>query len=164
MLAKVYIDASYEGDLMAKAKVSYSVGREGRVEFKESIAGKVINLRIRTALDVSRSNMMLADVDYNIIYMNGTLQHMLREAEPEITEAAFDEYVAGWVAGNIEWPRRMLGPAPGESGCRVPVAVLKTVGGGGVAGSAAATARIEWGAVITMVAGLAVPLRSSSQF
>jgi hypothetical protein len=48
-----------------------------------------------------------------------------RQAEPEITEAAFDEYVAGWVAGNIEWPRQMLGPAPGESGCRVPVAVLK---------------------------------------
>jgi hypothetical protein len=48
-----------------------------------------------------------------------------RQAEPEITEAAFDEYVAGWVAGNIEWPRRMLGPAPGESGCRVPLPVLK---------------------------------------
>ncbi len=35
--------------------------------FKESIAGKVINLRIRTALDVSRSNVMVADADYNII-------------------------------------------------------------------------------------------------
>jgi methyl-accepting chemotaxis protein len=55
--------------------------------FKESIAGKVINLRIRTALDVSRSNVMLADADYNIIYMNGTLQHMLREVEPEIRKA-----------------------------------------------------------------------------
>ncbi len=52
--------------------------------FKESIAGKVINLRIRTALDVSRSNVMLADADYNIIYMNNTLQEMLREAEAEI--------------------------------------------------------------------------------
>jgi methyl-accepting chemotaxis protein len=55
--------------------------------FKESIAGKVINHRIRTALDVSRSNVMLADSDYNIIYMNATLQHMLREAEPEIRKA-----------------------------------------------------------------------------
>jgi methyl-accepting chemotaxis protein len=52
--------------------------------FKESIAGKVINLRIRTALDVSRSNVMLADADYNIIYMNNTLQQMLGEAEAEI--------------------------------------------------------------------------------
>jgi methyl-accepting chemotaxis protein len=55
--------------------------------FKESIAGKVINLRIRTALDVSRSNVMLADANYNIIYMNGTLQQMLREAEVEIRRA-----------------------------------------------------------------------------
>jgi methyl-accepting chemotaxis protein len=52
--------------------------------FKESIAGKVINLRIRTALDVSRSNVMVADADYNIIYMNNTLQQMLGECEPEI--------------------------------------------------------------------------------
>jgi hypothetical protein len=48
-----------------------------------------------------------------------------RQVEPEITETAFDEYVAGWVAGNLEWPRQMFGPAPGENGCRVPVAVLK---------------------------------------
>jgi methyl-accepting chemotaxis protein len=55
--------------------------------FKDSIAGKVINLRIRTALDVSRSNVMLADGAYDIIYMNGTLQQMLREAEVEIRKA-----------------------------------------------------------------------------
>jgi methyl-accepting chemotaxis protein len=30
---------------------------------------------------------MLADSDYNIMYMNETLQHMLREAEPEIRKA-----------------------------------------------------------------------------
>jgi methyl-accepting chemotaxis protein len=55
--------------------------------FKESIAGKVINHRIRTALDVVRSSVMLSDSDYNIIYMNGTLQQMLREAETEIRKA-----------------------------------------------------------------------------
>jgi len=37
--AKVFIDASYEGDLMARAGVSYAVGREGRDEFGESHAG-----------------------------------------------------------------------------------------------------------------------------
>ncbi|MBZ4189438.1 FAD-dependent oxidoreductase [Niabella beijingensis] len=35
----VFIDASYEGDLMAAAKVSYRVGRESREEFGESLAG-----------------------------------------------------------------------------------------------------------------------------
>ncbi|MCI0377771.1 MAG: FAD-dependent oxidoreductase [Gemmataceae bacterium] len=39
VLAKVFIDAGYEGDLMAKAKVSYVIGREGREQYGESLAG-----------------------------------------------------------------------------------------------------------------------------
>ena len=35
----VFIDASYEGDLMAGAKVPYRVGREGAEEFGETLAG-----------------------------------------------------------------------------------------------------------------------------
>ncbi len=38
--AKVFIDCTYEGDLMAKAGVSYAVGREGRKQYGESLAGK----------------------------------------------------------------------------------------------------------------------------
>jgi hypothetical protein len=38
--AKMFIDASYEGDLMAAAGVSWTIGREGRSEFGESLAGK----------------------------------------------------------------------------------------------------------------------------
>jgi hypothetical protein len=34
-----FIDASYEGDLMAGARVPYRVGREGRAEFGEYLAG-----------------------------------------------------------------------------------------------------------------------------
>ncbi|HEU5116427.1 MAG TPA: FAD-dependent oxidoreductase [Isosphaeraceae bacterium] len=37
--AKVFIDASYEGDLMARAGVSYTVGREGRDQYGEKLAG-----------------------------------------------------------------------------------------------------------------------------
>ncbi len=37
--APVFIDASYEGDLMAQAGVSYIAGREAREEFGESSAG-----------------------------------------------------------------------------------------------------------------------------
>jgi len=37
--AKVFIDASYEGDLMARAGVSYRVGREAESEFNEPHAG-----------------------------------------------------------------------------------------------------------------------------
>lgn len=38
--AEVYIDATYEGDLMAAAGVSWTIGREGRDEYGESLAGK----------------------------------------------------------------------------------------------------------------------------
>ncbi|WP_425619409.1 FAD-dependent oxidoreductase [Anatilimnocola sp. NA78] len=38
--AKVFIDATYEGDLLPAAKVSWTIGREGRAEYGESLAGK----------------------------------------------------------------------------------------------------------------------------
>ncbi len=38
--AKVFVDGSYEGDLMAAAGVSWTIGRESRAEFGESYAGK----------------------------------------------------------------------------------------------------------------------------
>jgi hypothetical protein len=37
--AKVFIDSSYEGDLMAQAGVTYTYGREGRDQYGESLAG-----------------------------------------------------------------------------------------------------------------------------
>jgi len=52
--------------------------------FKQSIAEKVVNLRVRSALDVVRSNVMVADDGYNIMYMNETLKTMLKEAESEL--------------------------------------------------------------------------------
>src|SRR5690625_2370879 len=41
--AKVFIDASYEGDLMAFSGVSYRVSRESRDEYNESLAGVVVS-------------------------------------------------------------------------------------------------------------------------
>lgn len=37
--AKMYIDATYEGDLMAQAGVSYAVGREANAVYKETLNG-----------------------------------------------------------------------------------------------------------------------------
>ena len=37
---KTFVDATYEGDLMAAAGVSWTIGREGRGEFGESLAGR----------------------------------------------------------------------------------------------------------------------------
>ncbi len=38
--AKVFVDGTYEGDLMAAAGVEWTIGREGREEYGESRAGK----------------------------------------------------------------------------------------------------------------------------
>ena len=38
--ASVFIDSSYEGDLMKAAGVSYTVGREGRAKYTEPLAGR----------------------------------------------------------------------------------------------------------------------------
>ncbi|QDT37750.1 ribulose-1,5-biphosphate synthetase [Stratiformator vulcanicus] len=38
--ADVFVDGTYEGDLMAAAGVEWTIGREGREEFGESLAGK----------------------------------------------------------------------------------------------------------------------------
>lgn len=38
--AKTFVDATYEGDLMAAAGVAWTIGREGRDEYGESFAGK----------------------------------------------------------------------------------------------------------------------------
>lgn len=38
--AKVFVDATYEGDLLAQAGVRSRLGREGRAEFAESLAGR----------------------------------------------------------------------------------------------------------------------------
>jgi hypothetical protein len=41
---QVYIDSSYEGDLMKAAGVSYAIGRESRSRYGESLAGRRENL------------------------------------------------------------------------------------------------------------------------
>src|ERR1039458_4403278 len=38
--ARVYIDCTYEGDLMKEAGVSYAIGREARTKYGESLAGR----------------------------------------------------------------------------------------------------------------------------
>jgi hypothetical protein len=49
--ARLFVDASYEGDLMAQAGASYTWGREGITEYNESLAG----VRDRTPLHQFRA-------------------------------------------------------------------------------------------------------------
>ena len=52
--------------------------------FKQSIAEKVINLRVRSGLDVVRSGVMVADDNFNIMYVNQAQSTLMKAAESEI--------------------------------------------------------------------------------
>lgn len=41
--SKIFVDASYEGDLLALAKVTYRVGKESKAEYGESLAGVIVS-------------------------------------------------------------------------------------------------------------------------
>jgi methyl-accepting chemotaxis protein len=66
--------------------------------FKQSIAQRVVNFRVRCALDVVGSGVMLVDDSYNVLYMNGALIAMMKECEPEIRKV-FPSFDAGKIVG-----------------------------------------------------------------
>jgi len=57
------------------------------VAIRASRDADMANSRVRTALDVVSSCVMLADAQYNIIYMNATMQQMFDNSEAEIRKA-----------------------------------------------------------------------------
>lgn len=60
--AKVFIDAGYEGDLMARAGVGYTWGRESRAEFGEEAAGVRFDKATRKAATVDESGRLLPGI------------------------------------------------------------------------------------------------------
>jgi len=70
---------------MAKAVLFF---RDGAVEKKkmetEALATAASNLRVRSALDCAKSNVMIADAGSNIIYMNTAMNDMFHAVEGEL--------------------------------------------------------------------------------
>ncbi|HEY1174326.1 MAG TPA: FAD-dependent oxidoreductase [Verrucomicrobiae bacterium] len=60
--AKVFIDASYEGDLMSRAGVKYSIGRESKAEFGEEAAGIRFDKVVRKAATVDEKGKLLPGI------------------------------------------------------------------------------------------------------
>lgn len=60
--AKVFIDAGYEGDLMARAGVKYVVGREAKAEFGEEAAGIRFDKTVRKARTVDANGKLLPGI------------------------------------------------------------------------------------------------------
>ena len=64
--------------------------------FRQSIAEKVLNFRVRSALEAVKSNVMLVDDEYKVMYMNASMSAMLREAEAELRRV-----IPGFAADNV---------------------------------------------------------------
>jgi hypothetical protein len=60
--AKVFIDATYEGDLMARAGVAYTWGRESRDEYGEACAGIRLDKETRKASPFDENGKLLPGV------------------------------------------------------------------------------------------------------
>ena len=77
--AKVFIDASYEGDLLAKAGVSYTVGRESNDTYDETYNGYHVNFTNGTDLTAidpyvvpgDKSSGLLPYIDANVPIKQG---------------------------------------------------------------------------------------------
>jgi hypothetical protein len=62
LMAKILIDAGYEGDLMARSGVGYAVGRESKAEFGEEAAGIRFDKTPRKARTVDEQGKLLPGI------------------------------------------------------------------------------------------------------
>ncbi len=70
---RVFIDATYEGDLMARAGVSYIVGREGNDAYDEPLAGfQPAPLRPRTVEQMAQDSPSIGGPKGALNYVHGT--------------------------------------------------------------------------------------------
>ncbi len=86
---EVWIQASYnpifdeQGNIQKVIKLATDVTESAKARL-ESEAKAVENARIRTALDGANTNLMIADKDRNIIYVNRSVENMLKDRESDI--------------------------------------------------------------------------------
>jgi FAD dependent oxidoreductase len=100
--AKMFADTSYEGDLMAQARVSYTWGREGISAFNESLAG----VREQTPLHQFRASVSPYDSAHRLLP-----EVMTRTAEPvgaadkRVQAYNFRLCMTNVEANRVPWPR-----------------------------------------------------------
>lgn len=68
--AMIFVDASYEGDLMARAGVEHVVGRESRLEFQEEAAGVRFDKVTRNARTVDDDGRLLPGISAWATHLN----------------------------------------------------------------------------------------------
>ncbi|MDH4870281.1 methyl-accepting chemotaxis protein [Pseudomonas sp. BN515] len=84
-----------------KAQITEAIdGVRDRLKSAAQAAGE--NIRIKSALDNCSTNVMIADGDRNIIYMNKTVTSMLQNAEADLRKALPSFSVSKLLGGSID--------------------------------------------------------------
>src|SRR6266568_6137326 len=83
---EIWIQASYNPVLDANGKPCKVVKIATDITAAKSaeLAGEHINYRLRTALEVCQTNIMVADENYHIAYTNKTMIEMMQKAEGDL--------------------------------------------------------------------------------
>ncbi|MBL4835958.1 MAG: PAS domain-containing protein, partial [Kordiimonadaceae bacterium] len=88
------------------------------------------NGRIKTSLDGAKTNMMIADPDFNIIYMNESMQEMMQHAERDIQKDLPNFNAKKLMGTNIDGfnkvpahQRRMVGDLTGTFDGRIMIGI-----------------------------------------
>lgn len=111
-----FIDATYEGDLAAAAGVPFRVGREGRAEFGEPMAGRIYKAwggdvgegstyEGDTAIQAYNYRMCITDNPLNSVPISKPAQYNWEEFVSLI-----DDVKSGWVKGMIHKKSGVMNP------------------------------------------------------
>ncbi len=105
---KIFVDATYEGDLAAYAGARYRLGRESRAEFNELHAGVVYqDPRTRTFLagTTGESDRRLQTYTFRLcLSTDPANSHVLREPPPEYDRARYLPHLEDVKAGRLGGP------------------------------------------------------------
>jgi hypothetical protein len=102
-----YVDATYEGDLAAVAKVPYRVGREGRDEYGEPHAGKIF-----TTISHKSGSQDAKDGKLNL-HLYGHGQGDIDPTSPFTADRAIQAYNHRFCLSDEPGNIRLPGPPPG---------------------------------------------------
>lgn len=105
--AATYVDATYEGDLAAVAKVPYRVGREGRDEYGEPHAGKVF-----TNISAESGPQDAKDGKLNL-HLYGHSQGSIDPSSPHTADGAIQGFNYRFCLSNEEGNIRLPDKPPG---------------------------------------------------
>jgi hypothetical protein len=99
---RIFADCTYEGDLMAQAKVSYTFGRESVAQYGESLAG----VRDRTPLHQFEVDVPARDAQGNLLpEISAEARGKSGEADKRIQAYNFRLITTNNPANRIPWPK-----------------------------------------------------------